>query len=192
MINLSNDDIKFLKDLQHELLTQDTVGQASPRFWVVLQEVKEYWVEDNTDGIFIYSSDDGDTVFEGDLSNIDEWFKERDDIKVLNKGFGYIEVEHENNEYYIFNDEDLKDFLDDYYEDNYNVGFYRLKDEIVPNTMFLTLRECKEHIKSNHYHYNNPRPYAMTAWRSPQVARLMSILESMKFEDYTDVKNQNK
>lgn len=189
MINLSNDDIKFLKDLQCELLTQDTVGQASPRFWVVMQEVKEYWVEDNVDGIFIYSSSDGDTVFEGDLSDIDEWFKDLDDIKVLNKGLGYIGIEHENNEYYIFNDEDLKDFLDDYYEDNYNVGSYRLKDEIVPNTMFLTLRECKEHIKSNHYHYNNPRPYAMTAWRSPQVARLINILENMKLEGYANVEN---
>lgn len=33
--NLSKEDFDFLIDLQHEMLTQDHVGQAAPRFWVV-------------------------------------------------------------------------------------------------------------------------------------------------------------
>lgn len=100
MRNLSNQDIEFLKNLQHEMLTQDKVCQASPIFWVVAQYEK------------IPTS------------------------------------EH----------------------------------TIQRNTFFLTLRECKEHIQRNHYHYNKTvHSYAMTAWRSPQVEKLYEILENVDF-----------
>lgn len=33
--NLTQEDLDFLIELQHEMLTQDHVGQAAPRFWVV-------------------------------------------------------------------------------------------------------------------------------------------------------------
>lgn len=33
--NLTQEDLDFLIELQHEMLTQDNVGQAAPRFWVV-------------------------------------------------------------------------------------------------------------------------------------------------------------
>ena len=59
----------------------------------------------------------------------------------------------------------------------------RRVERFAPNTMFLTLREAQEHIEQNHYHYRNPRPYAMTAWRSPQVEMLVEILQSVDWED---------
>ena len=55
----------------------------------------------------------------------------------------------------------------------------RERERIAENTMFLTLRECKEHIKANHYHYKDPISYAMTAWRSPQVEKLWKILQEV-------------
>ena len=57
------------------------------------------------------------------------------------------------------------------------------EQEIDENTMFLTLRECKEHIEANSYHYNKPHPYAMTAWRSPQVERLYKILQNTNWNE---------
>lgn len=50
------------------------------------------------------------------------------------------------------------------------------------DTMFLTYRECCEHIKRNDYHYSNPRSFAMTAWRSPQIERLIEILRTADFD----------
>ena len=35
---LTANEITFLKELQDELNTQDTFGQADPRFWVVVQD----------------------------------------------------------------------------------------------------------------------------------------------------------
>lgn len=53
--------------------------------------------------------------------------------------------------------------------------------------MFLTNREAKEHLKSNHYHYTSKaHTYAMTAWRSPQVEKLIHILQTADFEEETE------
>lgn len=35
MNKINKEDIEFLKELQNEMLTQDTICQADPRFWVV-------------------------------------------------------------------------------------------------------------------------------------------------------------
>ena len=57
----------------------------------------------------------------------------------------------------------------------------------MPDTMFLTNREAKEHLKSNHYHYTSKaHTYAMTAWRSPQVEKLIHILQTADFEEETE------
>ena len=176
---MKKEDREFLKELQHEMLTQDTVCQANPRFWVVMQNIKEYWVDDNTDGIFVSSKSDCETVFEGELKELVNWIKEIDGVKDCKYDVCFVEFEYENEEYSIGDVNDLQNFLDDYDKDEYNVGYYRIREEICQNTMFLTNRECKEHIKSNSHHYNSTaHSYAMTAWRSPQVERLYKILEN--------------
>ena len=180
---MKKEDIKFLKELQHEMLTQDHVCQANPRFWVVMQEVKDYWVNDGADGIFINSHNDGETVFEGSIEELTEWIKKLDNVFYCNFNVCYVEFKYGEEEYTIGDTSDLQSFLDEYDENNYSVGEYRIREEIIPNTMFLTLRECKEHIKANSYHYNKSvHSYAMTAWRSPQVQRLYEILEKTDWE----------
>lgn len=182
---MKKEDKEFLKALQHEMLTQDTVYQANPRFWVVMQEVREYWVDDNTDGIFIYSPDDCETVFEGELEELTDWIKELDGVEDCKYDVCFIEFNYEGEEYSIGdNIEDLQDFLEEYSKGKYQVGYYRNREEIAKDTMFLTLRECKEHIKANKHHYNGTEhPYAMTAWRSPQVERLYEILEKTDWDN---------
>ena len=59
----------------------------------------------------------------------------------------------------------------------------RMTEYIAENTMFLTLREAQEHIRLNGYHYKNPRPFAMTAWRSPQVEQLIKVLQEADWDD---------
>ena len=69
--NLSKEDFDFLIDLQHEMLTQDHVGQASPRFWTVATEkYQELGTEDCFDGTNLYSSDDAEIVCDGDLQSV--------------------------------------------------------------------------------------------------------------------------
>lgn len=44
---LSNDDIKFLKDLQKEINTEDNGGTANPRYWVIRQPERIYHVDED-------------------------------------------------------------------------------------------------------------------------------------------------
>lgn len=57
---------------------------------------------------------------------------------------------------------------------------------IVPDTLFLTYAEAREHLRLNHYHYTkDAHTYAMTAWRSPQVSNLLELLHSIDFDKST-------
>lgn len=182
---MNKEDIEFLKELQHEMLTQDTVCQASPRFWVVMQTVRDYWVDDDIDGICIYDTDASENVYEGEIENLVDWIKnEFDTVQKCEYDNGYLEIVCEDeNEFFITDISEIKDFLEEYASGQYSVCCYRDREEIAQDTMFLTLRECKEHIQVNHYHYNKPHSYAMTAWRSPQVSRLFKILENTNFDE---------
>ena len=59
---------------------------------------------------------------------------------------------------------------------------------IVPNTMFLTLREAEGHLKANYYHYTTEaHTYGMHAWRSPEVAQLIKLLHTVDFDELTEL-----
>lgn len=44
---------------------------------------------------------------------------------------------------------------------------------------FLTEKACKQHIKMNHYHYANPRPYVTHSFRNPEMELLFTFLRSL-------------
>lgn len=187
---MNREDIEFLKELQHKMLTQDTCAQANPRFWVVMQEEKEYWVEENTDGIFVCSCYEGDLCFEGDLYDIGEWLKEEfeeqeleiPEVKIVNRT---LKIKYKDEEYDIHFAKCLEEFLNENSSSEYSVGYYRNKEVIVQDTFFLTAESCRNHITANKHHYNETaRPYAMTAWRSPEVAKLYEILEKTNWDDF--------
>jgi hypothetical protein len=175
-----NEDIQFLKDLQTELKSQENDGQASPRFWVIKDYRKVPGHNDYDSGSVEHFHNDGDhTIFEN-LADLKEFLEE------------YYEEEIES-------DEDLQQLLEDenesfyelweYVDSNLNAdGFFSsvfMKEEsyLVPNTMFLTKEEAKNHLKVNHYHYSSKaHTYALTAWRAPKVERLLKILETFEWD----------
>ncbi len=166
------------------MLTQDTVCQADPRFWVVMQTVRDYWVDDNIDGICIYDKDSTESVFEDELEELPDWLKENFDgiVKYEYDGISVEIICEDENEYLIDDIAEIEDFLEEYAPGRYSICNYRDREEIAENTMFLTLRECKEHIERNGYHYNKPHSYAMTAGRSPQVEKLYKILQDTDWD----------
>lgn len=62
MRKLTKHDAVFLASLQHELVTQDTVGQANPRFWVVRDVKWEPCWEDEAERFALY--EDGERIGE--------------------------------------------------------------------------------------------------------------------------------
>lgn len=204
--NLTKEDFDFLIELQHEMLTQDHVGQAAPRFWVVAGTRREYrGSEYGSDGeILIHDTEevaDGiDEAVEYFLENYADEM-EQENISIIS---GTLEntyrvlkidptVDKEDEDYTegeeVYFEVDLIQTIDELLEamidvgviDNdglYNSASYTNEHYRYPDTMFLTNRSCKRHIELNHYHYSaDAHSYAMTAWRSPEVERLWKILD---------------
>lgn len=187
---MKNQDIEFLKELQHQMLTQDKVGQANPRFWVVRHKVRTYGIDEDFDFDGTEVIHDGERLADN-FKDLYEYLRDNEED---------LEIEYEEDclgETVTINkgNDDEKEFeeigeLIDYMREElgYSDGLYfvNYKDEyvIAENTMFLTIEECRKHIECNGYHYNEPHTYAMTAWRSPQVKRLYEILENTNWDEF--------
>jgi hypothetical protein len=149
----------FLLKLQNELKTQETDIQANPRFWVVAQyEWIPCW-EQQADS-YTYSNGEGD------------YFDSFEDFRKY-----LFENEYIDEELYL-EATDIDD-LD-------NNEYYKIPQKkvhvIKENTFFLTKQACIDHIQANNYHYNETvHTYAMTAWRSPNVEKLIGILTNEKW-----------
>lgn len=152
-IMIDKEDLEFLQQLSKELNTQPNDGNADPVFWVVAQYQMEPCWEDVADDTFFYCSEINSSFFE----TFEEFKKE------------YEEYSGET-----FDWEDISDVPDDLVVE---IPVKRVHT-IVPDTMFLTKEDAKKHIELNSHHYNNTaHTYAMTAWRSPTVDRLIKILK---------------
>jgi hypothetical protein len=169
------EDIQFLKDLQQELITQDSDWQATPRYWSIMDYKTVPSHEDYSDDTMYYYND-GDHVE----------FKTVSDLKDFFKGW-----DNENGELQSYLDnpdttfEDFWEFVLNELNDGGHFDEVPVSEEsfIVPNTMFLTKAEAKRHLEKNHYHYTSKaHTYAMTSWRAPKMERLIKILETFDWD----------
>lgn len=167
--------IEFLKLLQKELQTQDHDCQVEPRFWVVMDYKKEHGNEDYQSGDTSYFHHDGDyTEFES-LDDLKKFLQEHE----YNEDDEELQVLLENNETDF---DTLWEYVSEEYE-YFDSCFMTEVAFIVPNTMFITKKEAKEHIVRNSHHYTSKaHTYAMSALRSPSVAKLWDILENFDWD----------
>lgn len=183
---LTAGEIKFLKGLQDELNTQDTFGQADPRFWVVEEERYYPCPKGYEDRVVVYDHDGCCTM------TLEEGVKAAFDIIQDEQGNDAatewlsdwrITLDDRFDTWPM--DDRAVDALEDcasMYDVPLDVIYEQRRSVPAADTMFLKYRECCEHIKRNDYHYSNPRSFAMTAWRSPQIERLIEILRTADFD----------
>ena len=196
---MKKEDIEFLKKLSETMRTQEHDCQAAPRFWVVAQSIKEYVGEDYGSHVDLVTQD-GDTVIKNaNVKNVVDYFMKEysDEVKerriTINYTPSYCEIfvlDKENGEAEeeetLFDIDDVILFFEEHdiiSDSYYRTVCYNINDaSICPNTMFITKESCKNYIRLNGYHYHNPRTYAMTAWRSPEVEKLWKLLEETDWE----------
>ena len=176
-----NKDIDFLKELQEELNTQDTDVQAAPRFWVVGDYHMVACPDGDNESYEVHAPNQD---FYGDVQDLLQGIKENDLDDMSDEAKDdFSEIECENT---------ATDWLKEYYDEGVYLIPVREEHFIRPNTMFLTKKEAKEHIKQNHYHYSpKAHTYAMTAWRAPKVERLLDILSTFNFKQLEEKKSSN-
>ena len=71
-------------------------------------------------------------------------------------------------------DEFHKDILEDKLE--YQKCYYREERVMVKGQVYLTEEAAQDHIDRNHYHYNQPKVYVVSAWRNPEMQLLQDIV----------------
>ncbi|MHA7105259.1 hypothetical protein [Bacillus cereus] len=171
-----NKDIQFLKDLQQELKTQETDGQAGPRYWALMDYKWVVTAEGHHDRMSLFFMDDCTTVI------VEEY------IEDIISG----QLEHELTEEQIEELKEMREYeseegLVEWIKENIDDNCYLIYEEevsfIVPDIMFLTKEEANKHIDGNKNHYTKQvHTYAMTAWRSPKVKQLLDILETFDWD----------
>ena len=192
---LTKEEITFLKDLQKELNTEDTVGTASPRFWVIKQPERIYHVDRDEADYYVFVDDDHQELTLEELKNYLEDVYDDNlksvDIKDGVLSFEYLgEFSEEIEEYTIdfnnstLNSRDSVDKVLELLELEVSVIYYKEVDATVPNCMFLTQIDAENHLRANDYHYHEEaRTYCMCGWRSPRFEKLISILSKTDFDD---------
>lgn len=189
-------DLGFLEQLQHELNTQPHLCQADPRFWVIRDYYyREAAENDEIDAVELFEDGEGETMSleeavmraykdELDFGGEDharEWLEDN-----------WLELDESGNvkgHYATISDITFRNVIENYAKHNMlDCVFLTKQWKIVADTMFLTLREAEDHLETNYYHYTNEaRTYAMTAWRSPDVAQLIKLLHEVDFNELSEL-----
>ena len=180
-IKLSQDDAQFLSDLQHELNTQGTDGNAQPVFWGVMEK-KDHVVPDGFGDPLIHF-DDGTWDLEEAIAVVEEHLKSE-----YGENDGGEEAEAWKEAWKEVDKSNIRDVYD--YMDNV-LGFDDIdifahveEDELCRYTgAFLTKREAKRYVETYAYNHNQPRTYAMTAFRNFELERLLKILKTMEIKE---------
>ena len=170
---MTKEELEFLKELQHELRTQDTDGQAAPRFWGILEEGQQVVPDGFGDYIEVVDKTCGDAETyspEDYVSHVRELLLEEDD-------------EEMDDVWEDTDKDDIKDvvwFANTYLDRNAEVFEIKKTTHVSEQTgCFLTKRAAKKHIELNWYNYRNAKTYAMTAWRNPEFEKFMGIFENL-------------
>lgn len=184
------EELEFLQNLQKELNTQNTLSQADPRFWVIKGTEKiETVCEDKYDDIDLFDTCSLKTVCHG-KENIETFVKDEiiakinkfQQEKILCKRNYDDEIIILNNkdEYITCDTEETIDWINKKAETEYELVYYKKNKRIYESTMFLTHKEAIKHLQANKYRYSNDaHTYVMTAWRSPEVEKLIKILQNV-------------
>ena len=192
---LSSDDIKFLKELQKELNTEDTVGTASPRYWVIRQPERIYHIdEDEANGFEFFDEQNRHELTLEDLKDKLEYLCD-DNLKSVEVKNGVLTFEYfeewfgKSEEYEVdYDNYDIHDKEGIYkilelLEFDVSIIYYKEIDVTVDNCMFLTQIDAENHLRANDYHYHEKaRTYCMHGWRNPRFERLINILSKTDFD----------
>lgn len=184
--------IQFLKELQATMKHEDENdydGQASPRFWAIMDYRTVPGHEDYDNGFDSYFYNDGD---HSEFHNFDE-------LKDFLEEYYEDGVESDDYLLELLSDktkdiDTLWAYIENHLNDDgyFSKVFVKEESFIRPDTMFLTKEEAKRHLELNHYHYTSKaHTYAMTAWRAPKVDQLLKLLQTFDWDSIEVKENEN-
>ena len=159
-IEVTDEMYEFLTDLSNELNTQNHRGTQMPYFFQIQTTEEKPTSDGMGEKVWVM---EGEICLrsEKDIRDAIYEFKEWEDI---NSGEADILYSH----------------LMEHEKDNILKGAGYQPFDVINETKlqnsFLTGKACEEHIKLNHYHYNNPVSYLSYATRNYELEKVMQFL----------------
>lgn len=157
IIEVSDEIYEKLMELSKEINTQDNRSTVKPYFFQIQTQEKIYTPEGC-----------GEECWYNDDREI-ETNEEIDDMI-----FEYKDEKITMDEIKKLKDYEKEEILEEagWIKVNYQ---YKEKYE----NAFLTEKSCKEHIRLNHYHYNDPVDYLSHAFRNPDLETIFKFLSEL-------------
>lgn len=149
MIDISEEDLEFIKHLAHEMRTQDNVATANPRYIVVMGKRE-----------FIAPSGYGDKVVLLDLDADERGpaYDSKEDMMAALKSEK-------------LSDEEIANRIDNAEECGMHVVDF-------PSNFFLTRKGYDEHMRLNSHNYSSyEHPYMEHAFRNPELDTLIKVID---------------
>lgn len=181
---MKNEDLDFLINLQKELLEQNEkyhLCQADPIYVGIMDYEFEIRPESHAEEIHVICS--GESEY-----SMDEFIQYMfDDYELKDINTPKDEIIDSFKDCSIT--DDLREVIDKYFSDSdidssdYDIYYVEKAGHLAQNCCFITWADAVEHLKYNKHHYSaDAHPYAMTAFRSPQLERLLEIIKTTEWE----------
>lgn len=194
---ITTQDIEFLTTLQYELNTQNNMGQADPKFWVIKGSkpvISEYnpYSDEEPDYYEVVDTEHYETIAT-DHKSMAEYINNNAPELKAEYDENSISINDPDNEYerlvYLdYYTEELLNIVSAYTYTEYEISCVTNEPYIYPNTLFLTHKACEEHLRKYSYNYSDDaHAYAMTADRSPEYEQLLKLIKTI---DWNNLKTE--
>ena len=172
---LNDEQIKFIKDLSHEMNTQDTRCTAQPYALVLREEVTRLVPDGYGDILSCYWNDEEYHEWDDFITDLKEYYE------YGNKGFNDYVVKDELNA--IFEMNSFYDLKDTFQADQIEVNIQNVETNQEINesgvNFFLTEKAYHDHIKRNGHNLNKPDSYGIHLYRNKEMDNLIEIIHTL-------------
>jgi len=167
-MNLQQTDIDFIKNLSHEMKTQDNRATAQP-FGLILLTEQEYLLPDGYgDETMARWNDESYDNFPDLMEDLIEYYGSDDENIQSIIASGYSELRH---------------LQSDYNAGALDIEIFSIKKEHQPNKMqsnfFITEKAYNEYIRKDGHNLNKPQSYGIHLTRNKEMRQLYEIIHKL-------------
>jgi hypothetical protein len=152
-VELKQETYDFIKNLVHEIETQDNRSTRLPILYVIKETIREYGIEED------YGADGFEWVKDSETYTWDEIEDEINKEQQYNFMFDISSID----------EDDVKEY-------GFEKVFYRNVERYSDN-FFFTQKAAKEHLRINGHNLTKPQDYVIHAFRNDEIE---SVIEAMK------------
>jgi hypothetical protein len=185
---MKHEDIEFLKRLQREIQMQPTCSTREPRYWGIVDKERIYGMDkEYADGWEVVDEeydvmgkeDDIESVYEYCVNYLDD--QDEGDQEILQKL------------QWALDDKCIEDMVEIINDDLFpaTLAYYRNRNFLAQNFLFLTKKECEVFIKDNPGSFEHPSSFCMCAEPHGDYARIIDIIKNTNWYSLETTVNQN-